>query len=48
MKRGGKLVVEQGLGATSVSLRELAAECGFRVDRICVRLGVSRNRMCPY
>jgi len=41
VKRGGRLVVEQGLGDSGVSLRRLAAECGFRVDRICLRLGVS-------
>ena len=41
VKRSGKLVVEQGLGESSVSLRELAAQSGFRVDRMCRRLGVS-------
>lgn len=41
VKRGGKVIVEHGLGDAGVSLRELAIDCGFRVDRICVRLGLS-------
>ena len=35
------MVVEQGLGDAGTSLRELAAGCGFRVDRISNRLGIS-------
>lgn len=40
-KRGGKVIVEQGFGDPGVSLRELATACGFRVDRISRRLGLS-------
>jgi AraC-like DNA-binding protein len=41
VRRAGRVYVEQGLGDPGVSLHGLALECGFRVDRLSARLGLS-------